>query len=449
MNTKIHPQALFRLSVLGLLTCRGQLTHGELKTIIRELAAQNYVIPDSNRSRLSEQTIRRWYYAWQRGGITKLMPCIRQDKGKSHLEPKIQEALITAKQDNPSRSINTLIYLCEAQGIVSKGTLSRASVHRFLKQKALSKRIPADRQTIERRAFVAEHAGQLSHGDVLHGPSIQTPQGLRKVYLVSLIDDASRLVTHNAFCFGETALDIEGVLKQAILKRGLPYKLIIDNGSAYISHSLQSICALLEIKLIYCRAGEPEAKGKIERYHRTFREHFLDELNLDMISCLDDLNARLWAWTEQVYNQRDHEGLKDQTPIERWREDLVHIRPLGLKASQLDHIFHHRYKRTVRKDGTVRWNSKIFEVPYELSGKNIILVVDPHTEKAIYVESLIGEDLGPVTELDRIANNFRKRQRPTGSQEPRKKPKLSAVEFAFKEYSNSFGIPSTTTLEDE
>jgi hypothetical protein len=41
---------------------------------------------------------------------------------------------------------------------------------------------------------------------------------------VSLFDDASRLLTHSAFCLGETALDIEGVLKQALLKRGRPIK---------------------------------------------------------------------------------------------------------------------------------------------------------------------------------------------------------------------------------
>jgi hypothetical protein len=39
--------------------------------------------------------------------------------------------------------------------------------------------------------------------------------------LVFLMDNASRLLAHSAFCTNETALAIEGVLKQAILKRGL------------------------------------------------------------------------------------------------------------------------------------------------------------------------------------------------------------------------------------
>lgn len=84
---------------------------------------------------------------------------------------------------------------------------------------------------------------------------------MRKTYLVSLLDDASRLIVHSAFCLGETALDIEGVLKQALLKRGVPVKIILDNGSAYRSGSLQSICALLEIRLVYCRPYEPQKEN--------------------------------------------------------------------------------------------------------------------------------------------------------------------------------------------
>ena len=445
MNPKIHPAALFRLSVLGPLASRGDITYGELTAIIKELSKKSYDIPHVNRVRLSEQTIRRWYYAWQKKGIEGLNPSPHWKKGQSYLKESVQEALLSAKQDNPRRSINTLIHLLESQGVVAKKTLSRASVHRFLQKRSLSKQIPQQGHTIERRAFVAEHAGQLWHGDVLHGPSIQTPMGMRKTYLVSLLDDASRLIAHSAFCLGETALDIEGVLKQALLKRGVPYKMIIDNGPAYRSKSLQTICASLEIRLIYCRPYEPEGKGKLERYHRTFRALFLDELNLDTIKGLEDLNARLWAWTELVYHQRVHEGLgKDLTPLARWREDLIHVRPLGLRATQIEDLFYHRYGRTVRKDATVRWEGKIFEVPYKLASTKLILVVDPHEKKALRVESQAGEFLGTVTPLDPIANNTRKRHRP--SEEATKKPSntQSTVEYAYNTYCQNFVIPSTT-----
>ena len=123
---------------------------------------------------------------------------------------------------------------------------------------------------------------------------------MRKTYLVSLLDDASRLITHCAFCLGETAIHIESVLKDAVLKRGIPKKLIVDNGAAYKSTSLQGICARLQIRLVYCPAREPQGKGKLERYHRFFRQTFLDEIDSNNIQNLADLNARLWVWVETV-----------------------------------------------------------------------------------------------------------------------------------------------------
>lgn len=450
MTKPLHPKALFRLSVIGPLTSRESLARGELKTIIHELSNQRYHIPGDKRVHLSPQIIEKWYYDWRKDGIDALQPKTRCDKNKSQLPEPVKTALLIAKQENHARSINTLITLLEGQGIVAKGQLSRASVHRFLLTQQLSKQTKADATTIERRAFVAVHAGDIWHGDVLHGPIIPTLQGMRKTYLVSLLDDASRLIAHSAFCLGETALDIEGVLKQGILKRGIPKKLIIDNGSAYRSHSLQSICARLSIRLVYCPAYEPQGKGKLERYHRTFRSLFLNEIDIGAIQNLADLNARLWAWTELVYHQRPHEGLDGKTPLARFREDLVHIRPLGSLAHLLDDLFCYRIIRLVRQDATISWEGKLFEVPYPHVGQKVNLVVDPHSVKALSIESLSGDHLGSVTPLDPIANLNRKRQRPnqTSSQNNEKRV-FDAVETAYSEYQQFLNLTTKTKTTEK
>jgi transposase InsO family protein len=442
MSKPIHPLALFRLSVLGPLASRDHLERGELKKIISELASKTHRIPGSKRTHLSPQIIERWYYLWDRGGIEALEPKIRCDKHQTQLSSAIQTALLAIKKDNPARSLNTLISMLEKQGIIAKGELARATVHRFLQRLNLSKRTIADAKTIERRSFVAVHAGDIWQGDVLHGPQISTPLGMRKTYLVSLLDDASRLITHCAFCLGETAIDIEGVLKNAVLKRGVPKKLIVDNGAAYKSESLQRICARLQIRLIYCPAREPEGKGKLERYHRTFRELFLDEIGIQSIQNLEDLNARLWVWIENVYHQRAHGGLENKiTPLERWRQDLVHIRQLGSQASFINDIFYHRISRFVRKNGTVTFEGELFEVPYEHSGKTVNLVFDPHAKKAIRIESDSGEHLGYVTPLDTTANLNRHRQRPEIEKtSDNKNRNYDAVEMAYQDYVRSCGI---------
>lgn len=442
MSKPLHPMALFRLMVLGPLASRSGFKRGEVAILVRELAARTYDIPDSRRTHLSEDTIMRWYDLWKRGSIYALNPNTRIDKGTTQRPLNIQVALLALKKDNESRSINTLIDLIEGQGLVSKNTLSRATVHRFLQKENASKRILGDANTIERRSFVAERAGDLWQGDVLHGPTIQTPNGLQKTFLVSLLDDASRLIVHSAFCFGETALDIEGVLKQALLKRGLPYKLLVDNGPAYRSLSLQGICARLDIRLIYCRPYEPEGKGKLERFHRTFREQFLNEIDMKKISSIDDLNARLWAWLEQIYHVRSHGGLEDEmTPIQRWREDLPHVRPLTV-AHNIDEIFYHRYTRKVKKDGTVGWDGRFFEVNHQYVGEQVLLVVNPHTKIALRIQSAQGENLGGVVLQDLNANLHRKRKRASNTTTESPKQGDNAVESAYRGYTADYELAS-------
>lgn len=442
MTKPLHPIALFRLSVLGPLASRDRFSHGELKQLFHELAGHTYQIPGSKRTHVSSQSIERWYYAWQAGGIEALEPKVRCDKQSTHLAEPVQTALLTAKHENPARSLNTLIVLLEGQGIVAQGQLARASVHRFLQKHQLSRQTPADANTIERRAFVAAYANDIWHADVMHGPVVSSVRGPRKVYLVSLLDDASRLIAHADFCWGETALDIEGVLQSALLKRGIPKKMILDNGAAYRAASLQEICARFEIRLVYCPAYEPQGKGKLERYHRTFRTQFLNEIQLDTLDNLPELNSRLWAWIEQFYHRRPHEGLEGQIPLARWQQDLSHIRSLGPLAAQFDELFLHRVKRFVRKDGTLTWEGKRFEVPYLYAGQTVYLVFDPHLKQALRIESKNFEHLGPVTPLDSLANTHRRRQRPTLPIQatPTTQRSLNAVEMAYEQHNRQLVI---------
>jgi putative transposase len=326
--------------------------------------------------------------------------------------------------------------LLEAAGTVARGTLSRSAIHRLLQQQGLSRITGSASLPEEKRSFTAASAGAIWYGDVMHGPRVPVKGRLRKTYLVSLIDDASRLITHSAFCLGETALDIEGVLKQALLRRGVPIKLVVDNGAAYRAHTLQGICARLGIHLIYCRPYAPEGKGKLERWHRTFRDQFLSELDERHITHLDDLNARLWAWLEQIYHRTPHAGLDGLTPLARYQQDLPKIRSLGPRAAQLDALFHHRINRFVRKDGTVSYQGTRFEVPFELTGKTIHLVVDPHAGTVLGVENESGERIGSATALDTLANLKRVRRKPTpvGDVSSTERAATNLVELAYQQY---------------
>lgn len=260
---EVDPVTLFKLSVLGPLVSRPQLARGEQKVILRELASKEYDIPGSRPRHIAEKTLQEWLLNYRRHGLAGLAPKPRSDHGLSKLSATVQERLLIAKQENPRRSIRVLRRMLEHEGIVERDTLSRSAIHRFLQQHGLSRPSGCASEPQERRSFVAEQANMIWYGDVLHGPKVLAHGRPRKAYLVSLMDDASRLISHSAFCLTETALEIEGVLKQAVLKRGICTKLVVDNGAAYRSASLQGICARLGIQLIYCRPYQPEGKANV------------------------------------------------------------------------------------------------------------------------------------------------------------------------------------------
>jgi putative transposase len=436
---ELDPVALFRLSVLGPLISRQSLAPGELQAILRQLSQKTYSIPGSNRQYVALKTLQTWYYNFRHEGLDGLAPKQRTDHGLSKISAAAQESLLAAKRENPRRSLKMLQHLLERSGEVPRGTVSRSAIHRLLKRHGLSRPTGAASEPQERRSFCAEHAGQIWYGDVMHGPHALVRGRSRKTYLVSLMDDASRLIVHSAFCLAEGALQIEGVLKQAVLKRGLCSKLVVDNGPAYCAKTMHAICARLGIQLIHCRPYSPESKGKLERYHRTLRAAFLSELTTTAIE-LDDLNARLWAWLEEIHHKTPHAGLLGQTPLSRYQQDLPHIRTLGSRAAQLDAIFQHRVQRHVRKDGTVSYWGRRFEVPYELAGKTTWLIVDPHTHTVIGVEDDEGKPLGATTPLDMLANRHRTRHKPASLNapspmaKPSKKRKPTLIDLAYAQH---------------
>jgi putative transposase len=193
----------------------------------------------------------------------------------------------------------------------------------------------------------------------------------------------------------------------------------------------------LSIPVVYCRPYKPEGKGKIERWHRVVRAQFVSELSARHLQDFAGLNAYLWAWIERDYHRREHSKLAGLSPLQRWQQDLTQVRSLGPYAATLDELFFHREPRKVRRDGTISFWGQFFEVPYELSGRTILVVTDPHLKQITSLETLEGKPLGKATPLDRIKNNFRRRHRastPAPAVPIKQDPEFNAVDQAYDKY---------------
>lgn len=398
--------ALWRLSILGPLVS-ARLRHGDRRSYFTMAAERVHERPDGALVRLSARTIETWYRAYIGGGFGALMPSGRKDSGTSRvLLPEIVDLVIRCKREKPRRSVRKIIEMLERAKKVEPKVLTRSTVHRVLRAAGLSKMPRRPGAKRERRSFLPEHAGDLWIGDAMHGPLVVHGGRLAKSYLLTQLDAATRYCVHSRFYPSEGAVDHEHGLREAFMRHGLPRTYYVDLGAAYRSDSLKIICAELRIHLRYTGAGDAEAKGAIERFHRTWRAEVGDELPAEPLS-LDDLNAKHWAWLQAVYHEREH-GTTERKPRAHFLADDAFIRPVP-KGVNLDEVFLHRAHRKVRKDGTVRWQGGFLEVTADVDG-NVELRFDPSDASKLPRVFVKGVFVCDTVPLDRHKNATRKRK---------------------------------------
>lgn len=418
---------------------------------LRRITESEHAIPGTTRTRIAEGTVRDWMRAYRVGGFDALRPKTRSDDGSSRsLEPVVAERLLELKEADPTRTIRECITLACSESLVDSPTmLAHSTVHRLFVRHGLNKGNThrADRG-VDRRRFAFRDAGQLWMSDVLHGPSVigeGDARRRRKTYLIAFIDDATRVVPHAEFAFSESTSRFLPVMKQALLRRGLPERLYVDNGAAYRSHHLSLVCAKLGIALIHAKSRSPQGKGKIERFFRTVRAQFIARLQPDDTASLESLNRRLGAWIEGEYHHNPHRGLEGATPLERWAASADSVRYPDPDA-ELDELFLFEAKRKVQSDRTVSLDGRLFEVDACLIGERVTLRYDPSRPDGSVTVVHEGKIIERARQVDLYANCFVKRHRYTGALQSDRPPGAPAPGLTMRELNRT--KTDTNTKDD-
>jgi transposase InsO family protein len=170
-------------------------------------------------------------------------------------------ALIGLRKELPKATVPTLIETMEKRRLVSPGVrLNLSTGSRFLHHHNLMN--PAQGKPVDRRKFEVELPNDLWQSDAMHGPRVEVDGRMRKSYLLAFLDDHSRLVPHAQFYLSERLACYLDALEQALLKRGLPRKLYLDNGPAFRSKHLEHVSASLGIALIHASPYKPQGREK-------------------------------------------------------------------------------------------------------------------------------------------------------------------------------------------
>ena len=399
--------ALFRY---GLISEISRLPPGaETAERVRQVAAQPHVIPGTTRTRVSEQALRDWLRLHAQGGFDALRPKVRRDRGQfRRMSVETMELLIAIKRQQPLLAVREVIEQAQSQ-LPPQTPLRHSTVRRLLHREGLMQQEAGTAPDCRRFAY--RHAGQLWMSDVMHGPKVKVGQRRHRSYLIAFIDDATRVIPYAAFARSEKTQDFLVVMKQALLRRGLPQRLYVDNGANYRSQQLALVCARLDIALIHARPYHPAGKGKIERLFRSVRAGFVNRLESPLP--LEELNRGLWSWIEGTYHLRPHRGLESMTPLDKWAQCAAEVRPVPPQLD-LDDLFLFETQRRVNKDRTVRLNCRLYEVDAALIGQRVTLRYDPTLPPTRPLQVVYqGQPFGQATPLDEYANTQVVRARPS------------------------------------
>ncbi len=383
----------FRFGVIHDLIGDTELETGEQERLIRDKCDRKWLIPFSDKTRITRSTILRWVRLYKESGgrLDALCNHERSDQGSPRaIDQETGLALIRLRHELPKATVVRLIHEMNIRKLITPGLdLRRATVYRFLNSNGLNKKSGVIHE--DRRRFEAESPNDLWQSDCMHGPMIIHENKKRKTYLLAFIDDHSRLVPHGEFYLSESLESYLKALESALSTRGLPRKIYTDNGAAFRSHHLEHVTASLGIALLHARPYKPQGKGKIERFFRTVRSEFLPNF---IGSTLFELNQAFCIWLNDIYHSRKHSST-GQTAFARFTSNIECLRE---SPTNLKDYFRKNVRRKVAKDRTVSLNGRIFEAPVSLIGKQVSLLY--HEEDSNVEVSFEGQSYGLLTVLD-------------------------------------------------
>ena len=94
---------------------------------------------------------------------------------------------------------------------------------------------------------------------------IDRPLYKRRVYIIALIDDASRFIVGIDVFYNDNFVNLMKVIKSAVTKYGKLKIFTFDNGVNYKSHQMKLLAARIGTTINYCTPKAPTSKAKIER----------------------------------------------------------------------------------------------------------------------------------------------------------------------------------------
>ena len=395
--------ALFRYSLIASAVA-GTFEAPSIAQHFRNVAARKHKRPDGKYVSVTYHSLERWLYNYRKNGLSGITPKERLDVGKPRvLSDNAIDRIHTLKEEFPYITGTAIYEKLIEEGVVNASDVSLATIHRYIKKNGLR---PADRYQEAVKAFEMEFANDCWQADTSSGPVIMISGKKTQTFLISFIDDASRMIVHAQFYLNDNMINVQDSFRQAIAKAGLPKILYVDNGKSYDNLQLQLICASLGVVLAHSRPYVPKGRGKIERAFRTIKDGWMNAVDWNTFQSLDDVNGALSAFLSKKYTNSLHSAL-NCSPKERFLRDYDRIR--HIPTEELDFHFLHRKECRVTKAATIKLLGIEYEAPQRFIGAKVKIRYLPTDRSELFIFSDDDKLLHTIYPVRKVDNSKIKR----------------------------------------
>ena len=257
------------------------------------------------------------------------------------------------------------------------------------------------------RRYECPHINEVWCGDSSVGPRLTDSDGKKhRVYIIALIDDASRFITGIDVFYHDNFINLMSVMKSAIAKYGRPKVFNFDNGKSYKNRQMELLAARIGTTLSYCQPYTPTGKAKIERWFRTMKDQWMAALDMRDFHSLEELRGSLYAFVQQ-YNQSPHSSLRGLSPQDRFFSEPEQIRRLSEEDIRQNFLL--EIERRVSADSVIVIDQIEYEVDYRFARQRIRLRYSPDMKEIFIVEA--DGTLTPIRLLNKTENALIKREK--------------------------------------
>lgn len=223
-------------------------------------------------ARIPRRTFYFWWKKYEEGGFEALEPQCRRPKTIHRTPKNIIDRVIEIRkaEDLNEKAIAAKL---KGEGI----TVSHYTIYRYLSAHGLIKPLKHRRKKRTYISWSRKHPDSLWQTDLCI---------YKRQWLSTFLDDCSRYVVAIRLYRHGTADNIIDLFDEAISEYGKPKQVITDHGTQYWSvrggtSAFTAFCREQGIQHILGGIGKPTTLGKIERFHRTFREQYSRHSNLE------------------------------------------------------------------------------------------------------------------------------------------------------------------------